>query len=123
MIVEVPRENIETIMEKQKGVSSKDIKKKVETARNTQQKRFAEMSLTANAQMSSHHLQRYVPLDKESEVFIKKAANRLHLSARVVHRTIKLARTIADVAGTKKVTVQHIAEAIQYRSKSMLIDS
>jgi magnesium chelatase family protein len=122
MIIEVPRENIETIMGKKEGENSATIKTKVVSARKLQQKRFAETKLTANAQMSAQHIEYYVSLDEKSEGFIKKAAKQLHLSARVVHRSIKLARTIADLEGDLDVSMQHIAEAMQYRSKSMFID-
>jgi magnesium chelatase family protein len=62
-------------------------------------------------------------LDKQSKEFLSEASRKLILSPRVVHRTIKLARTIADISGEENVSVQHLAEAMQYRSKSMFVES
>ena len=91
-------------------------------ARRRQQVRFAGTSLVVNAHMSSKHISEYIVLDEPSKEFIKQASGSLKLSPRVVHRTLKLARTIADMEDTDDVQVKHIAEALQYRNKNMFID-
>jgi magnesium chelatase family protein len=71
--------------------------------------------------MSSKHIEEFIDLDSWSKGFLSQAANKLTLSPRVVHRMIKLARTIADMQWDEKLTIQHLAEAMQYRSKTMFI--
>ena len=122
MILEVPREDIDTIMQKTSSETSSSIRQKVVAAREKQQHRFANMSLTANAHMQSRHIDQLISLDAACQKFLKQAANSLHLSARVVHRMIKLARTIADMNGSDEIVLQNLAEAMQYRSKSMFIE-
>ena len=72
--------------------------------------------------MWSKDIKKYIILSKECEDFLKNAVRSLFLSPRVIHRTIKLARTIADIEWLENIEVNHIAEAIQYRSKSMFIE-
>ena len=87
-----------------------------------QQERFKGLSIKANAHMTAKELQEIVPLHTDCKEFLTQASTALNLSGRVVHRTIKLARTIADMNGEEQVEVKHIAEAIQYRSRTMFID-
>lgn len=122
IILEVPREHIDTILASQYGESSASLREKVIQARKIQQARFANLPLHANAHMGPQELQTFVPLGSSEKDFLSQAAHRLNLSGRVLHRTMKLARTIADLQGEEQVSVKHLAEAIQYRSKSMFID-
>ena len=122
IILEVPREDIDTILESQKGENSASLREKVINARKIQQARFTWLSIKANAHMTPKELQELVPLGSGEKDFLLQAANTLNLSGRVLHRTIKLARTIADMNGEEKIWVKHLAEAIQYRSKTMFID-
>jgi magnesium chelatase family protein len=91
-------------------------------ARRRQQERFANTDLVANAHMSSKHINHYIILDEKSKDFIKQAATSLNLSPRVIHRTLKLALTIADMEDSDNVLTKHIAEALQYRNKNMFIE-
>jgi magnesium chelatase family protein len=91
-------------------------------ARRRQQERFAGTDLVANAHMSSKHIDQYIILDDAAKDFIKKAATSLNLSPRVIHRSLKLARTIADMEDNAHVETKHIAEALQYRNKNMFIE-
>ena len=122
MILEIPRENIDTILDENGGENSETLRKKVLFAWKFQQERFKGLSIHANAHMTAKEIQELIHLDSQCKDFLSQAANALHLSWRVVHRTIKLARTIADMNAMEDITVQHISEAIQYRSKSMFID-
>ena len=122
IILEVLREKIDTILEDQSWESSESLGKKVISAWNFQQERFKGLNIHANAHMTAKEIQDLIHLDSQCKDFLSQAANALNLSGRVVHRTIKLARTIADMNGQENILVQHLSEAIQYRSKTMFID-
>lgn len=115
--VEVPAVKIEELAAKSDGERSEAIRERVEAARERQHRRFEEEhQIYANTHMGSKALRRYCPLSADSEELLTSAINRLGLSARAYDRIIKVARTIADIAGTDQIQTPHLAEAIQYRS-------
>lgn len=114
--VEVPRINLEQLQDGQTGESSAAIRSRVEQARLLQQNRFKETAILTNAQMRSHHLAKHSHLNNESRSLLQQAYRNLGLSMRAHDRIIKVARTIADLAGSEIIEAPHIAEAIQYRS-------
>jgi magnesium chelatase family protein len=71
--------------------------------------------------MSAGDLERFVSLDPFGDAMMKNAVTQLSLSPRSYHRVLKLARTIADLDGAGAVTPQHLAEALQYRSRQLMI--
>ena len=96
--------------------SSATIRARVEAARDRQRERFKRSrGVFANAHMGPRELARHVALDAATEAVLKGAIERLGLSARAYHRVLKLARTLADLAGSESVTAAQVAEAIQYR--------
>ncbi|WP_231178232.1 YifB family Mg chelatase-like AAA ATPase [Candidatus Absconditicoccus praedator] len=122
VILEIPRENTEKIITKTKEKTSAQIKKEVENAFKLQEKRFSGMDIKYNSQMSGKHVNEFVKLDNEAKEFLENASKSLSLSPRVIHRIMKLSRTIADINGQENVSKQHIAESLQYRSKNMLLE-
>jgi magnesium chelatase family protein len=99
------------------GEGSAIFRKKVEGARKTQEERFKNKKISKNGEMGAKDLVTLVFLEKEAEKMLNLAAERLGFSPRVYHRMIKVARTIADLEGSDKITKDHILEAVEYRPK------
>ena len=95
---------------------SEDIKKRVNMARAIQNERLKGENKYCNSQMTVKDCNKYCKLDEDSELLLKTAFEKLNLSARAHNRILKVARTIADLAGEENILAEHIAEAIQYRS-------
>ena len=115
--VEVTPVSFSELSSKEKGESSKDIRKKVILSREIQEKRFSKSEKTySNSHMSSKQLQDFCKLDNESSEMLKTAMEKLDLSARAYNRILKVSRTISDLDDSENIESQHIAEAIQYRS-------
>ena len=99
------------------GESSAAVRGRVEAARVRQRERFAERpGVFANAHMSARDLRRWCQVAPKVEELLRVAITRLGLSARAYHRVLKLARTIADLAGSDAIEPAHVREAIQYRT-------
>ncbi|MBD2295382.1 YifB family Mg chelatase-like AAA ATPase [Anabaena sphaerica FACHB-251] len=99
------------------GEASKFVRERVQKARDIATNRFqSEANLRCNAQMQSRHLQKWCNLDDASRNLLEAAIRKLGLSARASDRILKVARTIADLAGDKHLKPQYVAEAIQYRT-------
>lgn len=96
---------------------SKTIKQRVVLARERQEKRFEKDSIQSNAQMQNAQIRKYCELTKDVENLLRVASLKFQLSARAYMKTIKVARTIADLYGTEEVTISHMAEALQYKPK------
>ena len=93
------------------------IRERVEKAREIQIERFKDnKNIHANAQMGSKQVREICKLSQASETLLKTAMERLNLSARAYDRILKVARTIADLAGSEDIKTEHLAEAIHYRS-------
>ena len=122
IILEVPRQKIDKILSKQKEETSKQIREKVIKAWKIQVDRFKNEKIDFNSQMDSKLIQKYCPLSEEIQALLKQAADRLSLSARAIHRIIKLSRTLADLDNSQDIQQNHILEALQYRSKSMFVE-
>lgn len=117
--VEVPRLSYNKLCSEKVAESSSKIKKRVIQARQIQKKRFLKTSqpIFTNSEMALKEIRQYCQIDSQGHELLRAAVNRLHLSARSYHRVLKLARTIADLAGSGQIQLNHLAEAIQYRPK------
>jgi magnesium chelatase family protein len=73
--------------------------------------------LTCNADMGPAEVRVYCEVDQAGKALLRAAMQQLHMSARAYHRILKLARTIADLAGSETIQTPHLAEAIQYRPR------
>ena len=96
--------------------TSEQIKKRVNCARKIQLERFKNTKQFCNAHMTTKECNTFCHLDDECENLLKVAFEKLNLSARAYNRILKVARTIADLAGSEKIKPEHIAEAISYRT-------
>jgi magnesium chelatase family protein len=97
------------------GESSADVRARVIAARERQSARFADTDISCNAHMRPRELQRWCALDKRASDLLENAIDRLGLSARAHDRILKVARTLADLAGAARLDATHIGEAVQYR--------
>ena len=104
------------------GESSETIRKRVQAARDIQRQRFSviKSDIICNADMHLAEVRKFCRLQDEGQSLMRAAMNQLNLSARAYHRILKLARTIADLAGSEEIQSVHLAEALQYRPKSMM---
>ncbi len=115
--VDVPRVNYDKLSSEQQGEPSAAIRQRICAARERQQARFQGTRLLSNSDMGAAEIHDYCPLDSTGQSLMKAAVRQLNLSARGYHRVLKLARTIADLAGSEQIAPAHLAEAIQYRPR------
>lgn len=97
--------------------SSEKIRKRVQKAKDIQTKRFKGKNIHTNSEMTAKTIKEHCFLSQECVDLLRMAVSRMNLSARSYNRTIKLARTIADLEGSKDISSSHIAEALQYRPR------
>jgi magnesium chelatase family protein len=115
--VEVTPVTFDQMTETRKAETSRDIQQRVETARQRQAERFKDFpEVHSNALMPSQMVKDICQISQAGRTLLKTAMERLGLSARAYDRILKVARTIADLAGKDEIEIQHLAEAIQYRS-------
>src|SRR5512145_246491 len=121
--IEVPRVDYEKLSGDRIGESSESIRARVQAARNIQQARFSNIEssdIVSNADMRVGEIRQFCKLPEDGQSLMRAAMSQLSLSARAYHRILKLARTIADLAGCEEIGSVHLAEALQYRPKLML---
>ncbi len=117
--VEVPRVDYEKLADKRTVENSATIRKRVQEARDRQLRRFVGSKLTCNAEMGPAEVRDFCAVEPSAEKLLKAAMQQLHLSARAFHRVLKLSRTIADLACSDQIAANHVAEAIQYRPRTV----
>jgi magnesium chelatase family protein len=117
--IEAPSLRIEELRSTKPGETSLVIRKRCEAARTVQNARFAtnaDASTRCNARMSHSEIRKHCAINKAQGDLLQQAMEQLALSARAYDRILKVARTIADLAGSAQIDTAHLLEAIQYRS-------
>lgn len=122
IFVSVPRIDYEKLSDRRAGESVDTVRIRVENARKIQRQRFDTIpGVTCNAEMRPAEIRKYCLLDSTASSLMKTAMSQMELSARAYHRILKLARTIADLAGSEEIKSLHLAEALQYRPKDLFV--
>jgi len=117
--IEVPRIPFNKLTGMETGASSSDIRINVQNARDLQRERLRPHGINCNSEMSSALVKEYCVIKEDSQQLLKSAVQQMNLSGRAFYRILKLSRTIADLASSSDIEMPHVAEAIQYREKTM----
>jgi magnesium chelatase family protein len=115
--IEVPQVEYEKLAGLGRAEPSSAIRARVEAARQRQRERYSGTAISCNAEAGIVEIRQHCALDREGNSLMRAAMQQLQLSARAFHRVLKLARTIADLAGSEAIRAQHLAEALQYRPR------
>ncbi len=119
IFIHVPRVNVDEIATKSApAMTSSEFREQVIQARERQLARLKDTGKTSNAEMTNRDIDTFCSLDSIANELLQKAVQRLDLSTRAYYRTLKLARTIADLGGVPEIQPEHITEALGYREKT-----
>jgi magnesium chelatase family protein len=120
IFIEAPRVEYDKLSAETPAEPSAAVRERVVAARQRQRERFAGSRVSANAEMTPVEVRAYCQefLDAPARELVRVAMSQLALSARAFHRVLKLARTIADLAGSESIGAAHVAEALQYRQRT-----
>lgn len=116
--VEVPRVSIDKLTKQKPEEASAVIQKRVEQTRKKQSERFSKLSCITNSEMNQKDIEKFCTLNSASSQLMAQASEQLKLSARSYFRTLKVARTIADMENSDEIKTEHVAEALQYRHRN-----
>jgi magnesium chelatase family protein len=115
--VHVPKTTFGDLFDAPGAEPSATIRERVERCRRAQLDRFRETGIATNAEMRHRDVVRHCAIDDASRAMLRVAAEKLGLSARACTRILKLARTVADLAGSQDIALEHVAEALQFRER------
>jgi magnesium chelatase family protein len=119
IFIEVPHIDYEKLADDRLGERSEAVQGRVVAAREIQQRRLVGTKLNCNAEFSASEVREFCHVEDPAQALLKAAMKQLYLSARAFHRVLKLARTIADLDNSDVIRTHHVAEAIQYRPRTM----
>jgi magnesium chelatase family protein len=113
--MEAPTLNFTQIAKKQVNESSETIRNRVIACHKIQQERYKDYDFKFNSQIPSSLMEKFCPLGEEEAQFMEAMYEKYSLTARTYHKVLRVARTIADMAGNKEISLIHLEEAILYR--------
>ncbi len=117
LVINVPRLTTDELINTDtKAESSETIRRRVIAARKIQAKRYENEGILTNSELNAKQIKAFCKLDEKTGAFLKSAAEKFQLSGRKYSRMLKLARTIADLEGKENIALEHVTQALQYRS-------
>jgi len=119
IFLDIPRIDYEKLVDDSMAEHSENVRSRVQEARARQTKRYADSVLTCNAEMSASDIRQFCKIDAAAQSLMKTAMKQIHFTARGFHRTLKLARTVADLDNSDLINTNHLAEALQYRQRNI----
>jgi magnesium chelatase family protein len=120
IFVDVPHIDYEKLADNRLGEKSEKVRERVKQARDIQRERFEGLKVITNAEMTPAEVRKFCTTEETAQSLLRAAMKQLYLSARAFHRILKISRTIADLDGSELIRAQHVAEALQYRPKSVM---
>lgn len=114
--VEAPRVEFIDLKNGRRGEHSAEIRKRVCAAREVQRERYRGLEFSTNGRIPASEIETYCAIDKRCEEMMRIAYDKLNLTARTYHKTLRVARTIADLDGKEHITTEHLSEALSYRT-------
>ena len=119
IFIEVPRVDYEKLTDDTRGESSERVQARAEAARQIQQDRFNDSKIVCNNEMAPIEVKEFCGMESTAQGLLRTAMKQLHFTARTFHRILKLSRTIADLDAADIIKANHLAEALQYRQRSL----
>jgi len=119
IFLDIPRIDYEKLMDDRPSEQSGNVRQRVQNTRQLQLDRFKGTDLTSNADMTASEVKQFCSIDAAAQALLRTAMKQLHFTARAFHRTLKLARTVADLDKSELIKTNHLAEALQYRQRNI----
>ncbi len=116
LVINVPRLTTEELSNNSEGEPSAKIRERVVMARKIQSERYKNEGILTNSELNTNQIKKYCKLDEQSAQIMKLASQKYQLSGRRYNRVLKIARTIADLAGGENISSEHLTQALQYRA-------
>jgi magnesium chelatase family protein len=119
IFLDIPRIDYDKLTDDRQSELSRSVRRRVQAARQIQLERFSGSALTDNADMTALEIRQFCKVDPPAQALLKTAMKQIQFTARAFHRTLKLARTVADLDSSQVIKTNHLAESLQYRQRNI----